>query len=81
MFYNTHLPVEKGGLRHHLQWHSRSAMERLTTYVWRGPRFAGRCARECRLSTQYRMHDAVCQVVDTCFYSGRQVRAAAEPEE
>ena len=67
-FFAAHLPAAQGGLLERLGCHSRSAMERLTG-SWAA---AGAAARaSVRLRTQYRMHNAVCTLIDRQFYSGR----------
>ena len=73
-FFSTHIPNAKGGLQEQLQHHTRSAMQRLTE-TWAAAAAGGAATPECRLSTQYRMHDSICQVVDAQFYRGQKVRA------
>lgn len=73
-FFNTHIPNAKGGLQEQLQHHTRSAMQRLTE-TWAAAAARGERTPECKLRTQYRMHDSICQVVDAQFYRGKKVRA------
>jgi hypothetical protein len=65
-FYNVHIANKSGGLREQMLWHTRSAMQRLTM-LW-DKRGVSR-EHSCKLRTQYRMHEAVCQLVDSTFYS------------
>lgn len=76
-FYNTHLPASAGGLQEQLQWHTRSAMQRLTA-VWVAHGADVLAERSSRLRTQYRMHDSICEVVDTQFYRRGQVLLPSE---
>lgn len=64
-FYNIHISNKSGGLREQMLWHTRSAMQRLTT-LWDEQGVSKE--HSCKLRTQYRMHEAVCQLVDNTFY-------------
>jgi hypothetical protein len=68
-FYDTHAALQAS-----MQHHSRSAMDRLIESWERGQLAAGQGDRNkltpplVRLKTQYRMHAAICHLVDTTFY-------------
>ena len=80
-FFNTHISNANGGLQEQLEFHSRSAMQRLTDAVWPalkysgGPNARAGAERACWLRTQYRMAARICDCVDRQFYGGRPVRS------
>ena len=80
-FFNTHISNDRGGLQEQLEFHSRSAMQRLTDAVWPalahsgGAHATAGAERACWLRTQYRMAARICDCVDRQFYGGRPVRS------